>query len=296
MIRKRRKLRKLRKLRTKVSMKEPYLLKPGYWVAPLRTPTLPPATATNTAIVGRRRLAIIEPATPHPDEQQRLLAMLDGRMADGARVEAILITHHHSDHIGFAQALAERTGAPILAHPETAKRVSMTVDRQLTDETPIELDEGHALRPIFTPGHAPGHLVYLDTATGIAHAGDMVAGEGSILIDPDDGGDMSAYLDSLQRLAALGASRLVPAHGNSFEEPEAVCRRFIEHRLGRERKVLAAMGTESKTLPEILASAYADTPEILWPLAEKSLRAHLSKLVTDARVIQDETGARRTET
>jgi len=273
-------------------MNRPCLLDPGYWLLSLRTPTLPPASATNTAVVGRRRMAVIEPATPHPDEQGRLLAMLDERIADGAQLEAILITHHHSDHIGFAEALAQRTGAPILAHPETASRVSMTVDRHITDETLIELDEGHALRPVFTPGHAPGHLVYLDVATGIAHAGDMVAGEGSILIDPDDGGDMSAYLASLEALAALGASRLVPAHGRTFEEPEAVCRHFVEHRLGRERKVLAAMGTESKTLPEILASAYADTPKMLWPLAEKSLRAHLSKLVADARVLQDETGAR----
>ncbi len=276
-------------------MSEPRLLDPGYWVFPLRTPTLPPAIATNTAIVGRRKLAVIEPATPHADEQARLLAMLEERIADGAQVEAILITHHHSDHIGFAQALAERTGAPILAHPETACRVAMTVERQLTDDTLVELDGGHALRPVFTPGHAPGHLVYLDTATGIAHAGDMVAGEGSILIDPDDGGDMAAYLESLETLAALGASRLVPAHGRTFEEPEAVCRHFVEHRLGRERKVLAAMGTESQTLPEILASAYADTPKMLWPLAEKSLRAHLVKLVTEGRVLQDETGARRTE-
>lgn len=276
-------------------MSEPQQLDVGYWVFPLRTPTLPPASATNTAIVGQRKLAVIEPATPHPDEQARLLSMLEQRLADGATLEAILITHHHSDHIGFAQALAERTGAPILAHPETASRVAMTVDRHLTDDTPIELDQGHALRPVFTPGHAPGHLVFLDTGTGIAHAGDMVAGEGSILIDPDDGGDMSAYLASLERVAALGASRLVPAHGRTFEEPEAVCRHFVEHRLGRERKVLAAMGPESKTLPEILALAYADTPKMLWPLAEKSLRAHLSKLVTDARVHQDETGARRTE-
>lgn len=277
-------------------MSEPQQLDAGYWVFPLRTPTLPPASATNTVIVGRRKLAVIEPATPHPDEQARLLSMLGQRLADGATLEAILITHHHSDHIGFAQALAERTGAPIMAHPETASRVAMTVDRHLTDDTPVELDEGHALRPVFTPGHAPGHLVFLDTGTGIAHAGDMVAGEGSILIDPDDGGDMSAYLESLERVAALGASRLVPAHGRTFEEPEAVCRQFALHRLGRERKVLAAMGPELKTLPEILASAYADTPKMLWPLAEKSLRAHLSKLVTDGRVHQDETGARRTET
>lgn len=273
-------------------MSEAYVLDPGFWVLPLRTPTLPPASATNTVVVGRKRLAVVEPATPHADEQARLIAFLDQRVADGATIEAIMVTHHHPDHVGFAAGLRERTGAPLMAHPETAARIGVTVDRQLTDETPVELDDGHAIRPVFTPGHAPGHLLFLDTGTNNAHAGDMVAGEGTILIDPDDAGDMVAYLDSLERIVALGASRLVPAHGPTLEDPEAVCRHYIEHRLGRERKVVDAMGTESKTLPEILASAYADTPKMLWPLAEKSLRAHLTKLVADGRVHQDETGAR----
>ena len=277
-------------------MSEAHALAPGFWVFPLRTPTLRPATATNTAIVGDRRLAVIEPATPHDDERAKLLAFLDQRIAEGARIEAILLTHHHGDHIGFAEGLRERTGAPILAHPETAARVRLTVDRQIDDEHPISLDGGHVLRPVFTPGHAPGHLVYFDEGTRLAYAGDMVAGEGSILIDPDDGGDMIAYLDALERLASLGAARLVPSHGRTLDDPEAVCRHFIAHRLGRERKVVDAMRTESKTLPEILASAYADTPKMLWPLAERSLRAHLDKLVAQGRAARDETGAWLVET
>ena len=273
-------------------MAEAYALDPGYWVFPLRTPTLPPATATNTVVVGRRRLAVIEPGTPHADEQAQLLTWLDARVAEGARVEGIFLTHHHSDHIGFAERLREHTGAPLVAHPETARRISLSVDRHGSDDERFELDDGYGIRPVFTPGHAPGHFAYLETRTDIVHAGDMVAGDGSILIDPDDAGDMSAYLASLERLGSLGASRLVPAHGRAFEEPEAVCRHFVEHRLGRERKVVNAMGTESKNLPEILASAYADTPKMLWPLAEKSLRAHLQKLVDDGRAIQDDAGAR----
>lgn len=272
-------------------MAEAYALDPGFWVFPLRTPTLPPATSTNTVVVGRRRLAVIEPATPHPDERARLVQHLDARVADGASVEAILLTHHHSDHVGFAQGLRERTGAPILAHQETAARLSVAVDRVLSDETPIPLDEGHVLRPVYTPGHAPGHLVYLDTLTRNAHVGDMVAGEGTILIDPDDGGDMLAYLDSLARLATLGARRLVPAHGRTFEDPESICAHYIEHRLQREGQVLDAMSASPRGLAEILASAYADTPKWLWPLAEKSLRAHLGKLVADGRAHQDDSGA-----
>jgi glyoxylase-like metal-dependent hydrolase (beta-lactamase superfamily II) len=264
----------------------------GFWVFPLRTPTLPPATATNTAVVGKQRLVVIEPATPHADEQAALLEWLDARIAQGARVEAILLTHHHSDHIGFADGLRQRTGAPVVAHPETAARVRLSIDRHWADDTELALGDGYAIRPVFTPGHAPGHLCFHELRTGVVYAGDRVAGEGTILIDPDDGGNMTDYLASLERIVALEPSRLVPAHGRTFEEPEAVCRHYVEHRLGRERKVVDAMGTESKTLPEILASAYADTPKMLWPLAEKSLRAHLEKLEADGRVHRDETGAR----
>ncbi len=259
----------------------------GVWVLPLRTPTLPPATQTNTMIVGKRRLTVIEPATPFADQQQRLTSFLREQVAQGAEVAAILVTHHHPDHIGFAGALRELFDVPLLAHAETAARIAAPVDRQLSDDERLDGGDGFEIRPVFTPGHAPGHLVYLETSTGVAHGGDMVAGEGTILIDPDDDGDMLAYLDSLRRLCTLGIERLVPAHGPVLEEPNAVFERYIAHRLGREQKVVDAIGTEPIEFQQVLARAYADTPQALWPLAAKSLEAHLRKLEVEARVRRD---------
>ena len=100
----------------------------GVRVIALTTPTLPPATATNTLVVGRRRLAVIEPATPYAEEQAALAELLAGLTGAGAEVAAILVTHHHRDHTGFAAALRERTGAPIYAHAATAERVDFTVE------------------------------------------------------------------------------------------------------------------------------------------------------------------------
>ncbi len=274
-------------------MSELLTLDPGVAVLPLRTPTLPPASRTNTMVVGTQCLVVIEPATPHEEEQSRLLAYLDARAEAGAHVEAILLTHHHPDHTGFAEGLRNRTGAPLMAHAETARRIAPTVDRQLADDEILELDDGYAIRPIFTPGHAPGHLVYVETRTNIAHVGDMVAGEGTILIDPDDSGDMLAYLDSLRRLIDLDLGRLVPAHGPVLEEPKAVFEHYIAHRLGRERKVVDAIGTDWTEVDDVLAGAYADTPKMLWPLARRSLEAHVQKLVTEGRVGRDGTTLRR---
>lgn len=270
-------------------MAELQVLDPGVWRAPLRTPTLPPATATNTLIVGTRRLAVIEPATPHADEQAALDAVLAGRAAAGAEVVAVLVTHHHGDHTGYAFALARRLGAPIYAHALTAARLDFPVDITLGDGDRLELGDGYVLRALFTPGHAPGHLVYCEERTGIAYAGDLVAGVGTILIDPADGGDMSAYLDSLTRLAAVAPTAIVPAHGPVIDAPRACIDRYLTHRRQREARILAAVHAGAAEVPELLASAYSDTPREIWWLAERSLEAHLVKLAAEG-LVRRETG------
>lgn len=257
------------------------------WVLPLRTPTLPPATSTNTLVVAGERVIVIEPATPHDDEREVLDDVLAELAADGRALAAILITHHHVDHVGYANELRDRHGVPIVAHPATAARVGFPIDRTVDHGERIELGDGIALRAVFTPGHAPGHLVWVEERCNVAYAGDMVAGEGTILIDPEDAGDMRDYLDSLSRLGALATAKLVPAHGPVLEDPRAVVQHYIAHRLAREAKVVAALGSGASVVDDVLARAYADTPTHLWVLARRSLAAHLGKLVRDGRVVID---------
>lgn len=271
-------------------MAEPEVLDPGVWRVPYETPTLPPATATNTLIVGTRRLAVIEPATPLATERAALDALLTERAGAGAEIVAVLVTHHHGDHIGYAFELAQRWGAPIYAHSLTAARVDFPVDVALVDGDRLELDDGYVLQALFTPGHAPGHLVYCEERTGIAYAGDLVAGIGTILIDPADGGDMSAYLDSLARLGAARPTALVPAHGPVITAPQECLERYITHRRQREGRVLAALTAGATRMPELLAGAYGDTPREIWWLAERSLDAHLRKLEGEGRVRREVDG------
>lgn len=259
---------------------------PGVWRLALRTPTLPPATTTNTLVVVGRDVAVIEPATPHADERARLDVALAELEAAGKRVVAILVTHHHADHIGYAEALAARHHAPILAHDETARRVAFTVDRRLDDGERVALGEGVVLRAVFTPGHAPGHLCYVEERSSVAHVGDMVAGEGTILIDPHDDGDMAAYLASLQRIGGLGLAAFVPAHGPVLRDPKAVVDHYVQHRLAREARIVEALWRGPVDMAALVAVAYADTPRALWPLAERSAEAHLRKLEDERRAVR----------
>lgn len=267
---------------------------PGISRLALRTPTLPPATATNTLVLVGERVAVIEPGTPYPDQQALLDAEIDRLAAQGHPLVAVLLTHHHSDHIGHAAQLARDRGVPIYAHDETAARVDFEIERRLGDGDTLDLGDGVVLRAVFTPGHAPGHLVYVDERSQIAHVGDLVAGEGTILIDPHDSGDMAQYLASLRRMAELGLRAIVPAHGPVLHDPVAIAEQYIAHRLAREAKVVAALATPA-TLEDVVERAYADTPRGLWPIAMRSAEAHLRKLLVDGTATVDGTHWRATK-
>lgn len=252
-------------------------LAPGIAVLALRTPTLPPATHTSCYLAGDGEFVAIDPASPWADEQDRLAEVVAAR----GRLALIALTHHHADHVGAAAALARRTGAPIAAHRATAARLPGLVDRLLDDGERLE-HGGVRLRALHTPGHAPGHLAFLDEASGAVVAGDLVAGVGTILIDPAEG-HMATYLASLERLLALGVGALYPAHGPVIADGAQKLREYLAHRRMREERVAAALAAAPRSLDALCAIAYADTPALLWPIAVRSLEAHLVKLAEDGR-------------
>ncbi len=258
-------------------------------VLAVRTPTLPPATHTNTFLVGTRQAVLVEPATPYEDEQDVMVDWIDSARARGIEPIAILATHHHPDHVGGAVALCDRLGLPLWGHAMTAERLSgiVELDRLIEDGERIELSgpTKTALTAVHTPGHAPGHLCFVDEASGIMIAGDMVASVGTIIVEPTDG-DMILYLESLRRMASLEPVALLPAHGELIADPQAILSFYIAHRLMREGKVFKALEAHGRAARpnDLVALAYDDTPEALWPLALRSLEAHLIKLEREGRI------------
>ena len=233
----------------------------------------------------------IDPASPYDDERGALDRAIASLQESGRRIVEIWLTHHHTDHVGGAAYLRERLGVPVAAHPLTAQRLSsrVTVDRMLHDGDVIDLagDPPRRVRVVFTPGHAPGHVCIFEEHSRFLVAGDMIAGTGTILIEPSEG-DMSDYLASLERMKALEPAALLPAHGPDTVGPGAPrskIDRYIAHRLWREKQVLAALAKLGQAAPrDLVPLAYRDVPAAVYPLAERSLIAHLVKLEKDRRV------------
>lgn len=261
---------------------------------PLRSPTLPPAMHTNAYVLGENELLAVDPGTPWSDAQRPLFERLHELGNAGHKLKAILLTHHHPDHMLGAEDLARAFDVPLWAHAETARRLqgslAQPISRLLSDGEHLPFGPD-GFRVLHTPGHAPGHVCLLDEAGGGLIAGDMVASQGTIVIAPSDAGDMSAYLASLRRLLALPAQRIWPAHGVAVEDGPSLLSYYLSHRLLREEKILAVLARGPQSIAALVPEVYDDTPPALFRLAQETLYAHLLSLLAQGRVAQNEKAA-----
>jgi glyoxylase-like metal-dependent hydrolase (beta-lactamase superfamily II)/8-oxo-dGTP pyrophosphatase MutT (NUDIX family) len=258
---------------------------PDVWVLPVRTRTLPPASCTNVWMPGGRRFVVIDPGSGEPGESARLLAVVAKRVARGDAVHAIVLTHHHRDHVAGVGPIASALGVPVFAHAQTLARIPAlpagVATRSLGDGDTLDLD-GTTLHAVHTPGHAPGHLAFFDAARRVLIAGDLVSGLSTILVSGADG-DMDAYLDALRAVAALDPKTVLPSHGPPL--PGKALAATIAHREEREARIVAAFADGApRSLATIAAAAYAGTPDAPTFLRELQTRAHLDRLVRKGRI------------
>lgn len=256
----------------------------GLILVPLRTPTLPPATHTNCLLLGDDRLWVVDPGSPWPEEQRVLRETLDTLAAEGRQAVGVLLTHHHLDHVGGAQAL----GLPIAATRQTAELLDFRISRIVEDGERFEVGP-RGWRALHLPGHTRGHLCLIEDGSGAVAAGDLVAGVGTTIIDPPEG-DMADYLASLDRLLGEKPGAIYPAHGPVVPGGAAKLHEYRAHRLQREELVRAALTSAPSAPAELLPAAYPDVQRELYPLAERSLLAHLYKLVREGRAVEEPEG------
>jgi hydroxyacylglutathione hydrolase len=135
---------------------------------------------------------------------------LDAAAAAGARIEAIVLTHAHLDHVEGIPAARARTGAPVLLHPDDlrlyeaaptqAQWFGMRMDPlappdgELRDGETVRFGEC-ALQVRLAPGHAPGHVILV--GDGVALVGDVIFA-GSIGRTDLPGGDLATLMRSIR--------------------------------------------------------------------------------------------------
>lgn len=251
-------------------------------------------TGTGTYIVGRdmpgARVAVIDPG---PEDEAHLHALL--RAVKGRTVSHILVTHTHRDHAPLSRALAEAVGgAPILAakpHGPTVHAsdqmdqaamdedddANFQADVILSDGDRIEGD-GWTLEAMATPGHASNHMAFVLREENALFSGDHVMGWSTTVVAPPDG-DMTAYMDSLERVLARGFSTLWPTHGPAITQVAPFLKAYCHHRLEREAQIMARLAAGDETIAEMVPALYAAVDPRLWPAASLSVLAHLIALV-----------------
>ncbi len=274
----------------------PIWFSPAVQMVPLRTLALPPSTHTNSWLVGTGPVYLLDPGPDDPAEQERLFAVLDEAAAAGRRLTAIVLTHHHPDHVGAAAACARRCGVPVRAHARTARLLAgkVEVHGDLSDGDCLDLGpapDGAGrwhLQAVFTPGHASGHLAFFEPRYRLLFAGDMVSTVSSVLVGPPEG-DLADYLDSLRRLQALPARLLLPAHGGPSARPAFVLEECLTHRRRREEQLLEQLGPGPRTVAELAAALYPDLPAPMRRFAEMQVRGGLLKLGTEGRAAPADT-------
>lgn len=257
------------------------LMKDTYAV-PLKSPTLAPATHTNCYLIaGQEGFVIVDPGSKDARELAHLYEVIDALIATKIHFEAIVLTHHHIDHISGVRAVQARYNTPVWAHANTARQVAdepFDVAEHLEDLSWIELGS-RRLQVLETFGHASGHVALVDERSDWVFVGDVVASFGTILVNPPDG-HMGQYLASLERLKQGQHKALLPAHGWLIGDADGVLSHYHRHRLAREQKVLDALKAQpGATASSLVAVVYDDAPMAVWPIATLSLQAHLEHLV-----------------
>ncbi|MGH7042821.1 MAG: MBL fold metallo-hydrolase [Acetobacteraceae bacterium] len=234
---------------------------------------------TNTYLIETKDgLAVLDPG-PENDP-----AHVDAVLrAAGGKIDLILLSHTHHDHLGATAALKQASGAPTAGFAEPADR-GFTPDIRLADGSEIA-----GMVALHTPGHASDHICYAlpgGEGQAVLFSADHVMSWNSSVVSPPDG-DMKAYFASLKRVLDRQDDVFLPGHGPPLPDPHRLTRALLFHRMERERAIQLALTRGPMTPAALRAKLYAQLEERLQRAAERSVLAHLLKLEAEGKASRD---------
>jgi len=251
---------------------------------------------TNSYIVGKDSVAVIDPGPADEAHFQALMAALDGR-----EVTHIFVSHTHRDHSPLAARLREATGALTVAEgPHRAARplhagelnpfaessdTDFVPDVTLADGEGISGD-GWTLKALHTPGHTANHAAFAMEGRGIVFSADHVMAWATTIVAPPDGA-MSDYMASLDKLLKRDDRLFLPGHGGPVTEPNAFMRGLRAHRRMREKAVLARIKAGDRSIADMVKIIYRSTDVRLHGAAALSVLAHIEDLIEKGEVQTD---------
>lgn len=242
-------------------------------------------TGTNSYLIdcGDGQAVCIDPG---PIIERHVQALLDQAAAMRCRISLICLTHTHPDHAPAAPVLAERTGALIAAHADS----EFPHTRDLRDGDVLRIGDS-AIEVMEAPGHTFDHVVYYEPRERALFTGDVVLGDGYVVIAPPNGA-MRPYQQTLRRLLEKysGAATIYGGHGEPVTDPQAKLRDYVAHRESRQAEILAALKDGPRTIPDLVQNIYAQTNPVLWPAAARQMLAYLIALEQEGRVHSSEIG------
>jgi glyoxylase-like metal-dependent hydrolase (beta-lactamase superfamily II) len=266
---------------------QPVPVAPG--VVRVTAPNTGPFTfkGTNSYIIGAESVAVLDPGPDDGDHLDALLAAIGGR-----KVDAILLSHTHTDHSALVPRLQAATEAPVwsggrhrLSRPRRPFELNPVgresdwrhrPDRVLRDNEQFVVG-GVGLEAITTPGHCANHLAFGIPGTAWLFSGDHIMGWNSTLVAVPDG-SMAEYLASLEKVIGLSYSRYLPAHGGVIADGPAYASALLAHRAARNRQVVDAVKSGVRRVRDLLGPIYPGLAPPLHGAALMTLRAHAEYL------------------
>ena len=264
-------------------------------------PGLMTGPGTNSYLVGEATSGYIA-IDPGPADHDHLARLYK---AAGGDIRLIVCTHSHPDHSPGAaplQALCVAAGKPrpliagLPSLPTARADSTFMPDKTLLNKELLALSfigldanlllkndrNSHTLEVVCTPGHAANHLCLVLIEDGLLFSGDHILNGSTTVINPPDG-NMNTYLDSLDVLSAACDEHqiefILPAHGYVIGQAKSAIAQLKAHRLKREAKIVSVMqAMPGGTLDDWVQLAYDDVDERIWPVAKRSLAAHVERI------------------